>query len=151
MAISPGLVYDIREADYVRFLCGQGYNGTRLQLITGDKTNCGAAGKSMSVYDLNYPAFVAYGVKGIKNITVNTVFHRTVTNVGCPSSTYKAVVKAAPGMRIRVRPRTLSFTSVGEKHSFVVIVNATVLENDLSGSLVWDDGVHQVRSPVVAF
>ncbi|KAL8537994.1 hypothetical protein ACS0TY_000082 [Phlomoides rotata] len=39
------------------YVC-EGYNEERLQLITGDKTSCTEAGKNISVYDLNYPAFV---------------------------------------------------------------------------------------------
>ncbi|KAL8552044.1 hypothetical protein ACS0TY_000923 [Phlomoides rotata] len=107
----PGLVYDIGDVDYVRFLCGQGYNEERLQLIRT----------------------------------------QTVTNVGSPLSTYKVAVEAPAFLHIHVQPSELSFTSAGEKQSFVVTVNATIVATDLSGSLVWDDGVHKVRSPVIAF
>ncbi|XP_016651054.1 PREDICTED: subtilisin-like protease SBT4.3 [Prunus mume] len=36
-AVKPGLVFDASEADYVHFLCKQGYNTTTLKLITGQK------------------------------------------------------------------------------------------------------------------
>ncbi|KAK1384908.1 Cucumisin [Heracleum sosnowskyi] len=39
-AVSPGLVFDASEADYVNFLCKQGYNTTTLQLLTGDSSVC---------------------------------------------------------------------------------------------------------------
>ncbi|KAL7107730.1 hypothetical protein ACP275_06G073400 [Erythranthe tilingii] len=146
-AKSPGLVYDIAESDYVKFLCGQGYSSKSLQLVTGDKTTCTAANNT-TVYDLNYPSFsVSAAASGG---TVTRVFHRTVTNVGSPNSTYKAVVAAAVGLSIQVQPSTLSFKSVLEKQSFAVTVTATVSGAVLSGSLVWDDGTYQVRSPIVA-
>lgn len=34
-AVSPLLVFDALEADYVNFLCKQGYNTTILQLLSG--------------------------------------------------------------------------------------------------------------------
>ncbi|KAB1217162.1 Cucumisin [Morella rubra] len=42
----PGLVYDASEADYFDFLCKQGYNSTRLRLITGDNSSfCTTTGR----------------------------------------------------------------------------------------------------------
>ncbi|KAH6805649.1 Subtilisin-like serine endopeptidase family protein [Perilla frutescens var. frutescens] len=145
-AKSPGLVYDMKEADYVRFLCGQGYSTKNLQVITGDNSTCAAANNGTSVYDLNYPSF---SVSGVYGSSVSVVFHRTVTNVGSSSSTYTAVVLAPPRMSIQVQPSTLSFTFMGETQNFVVSVNATIESAVMSGYLVWDDGTYQVRSPVV--
>lgn len=87
-AKSPGLVYDMGEADYVRLLCGQGYSNKNLQLITGDKSRCTAANNG-SVYDFNYPSF---SVSGAVGSFLGAEFHRTVTNVGSPTSTYEVVV-----------------------------------------------------------
>ncbi|KAK4480228.1 hypothetical protein RD792_013290, partial [Penstemon davidsonii] len=145
-AKSPGLVYDISEADYVSFLCGQGYNNKNLQLVTGDNTTC-TASKNSTVYDLNYPSFA---LSGPASTVVNRLFHRIVTNVGSSSSTYKAIVVAPSGLSIQVQPSTLSFQSIGERQTFVVTVSALVSDAVLSGSLVWTDGVYQVRSPIVA-
>lgn len=145
-AKSPGLVYDMGEADYVAFLCGQGYSIKNLQLITGDNSTCDAT-NTRSVYDLNYPSF---SVSGVSGTSVGVTFHRTVTNVGSPSSTYEAAVAAPPGMSIQVQPSILSFTSLGEVQSFVLRVNATITVEVMSGSLVWHDGTYQVRSPIVA-
>lgn len=61
-----------------------------------------------------------------------------------------AIVKAPPGLRVQVKPKVLSFSSPGEKKSFVLKVRGKVEQLVVSGSLVWDDGVHQVRSPIVA-
>ncbi|KAL1544723.1 cucumisin-like [Salvia divinorum] len=142
-AKSPGLVYDIGEADYVKLLCGQGYSNKNLQLVTGDNSTCTAANNG-TAYDLNYPSFSLSG-------TASAVFHRTVTNVGSATSTYKAVVTAPSGLSVGVQPSTMTFKSVGEKLSFVVTVTAAVTSDMVSGSLVWDDGTYQVRSPIVAY
>ncbi|KAG8380759.1 hypothetical protein BUALT_Bualt06G0049400 [Buddleja alternifolia] len=145
-AKSPGLVYDMGEADYVNFLCGQGYSNKNLQLVTGDNSTCTSANNS-TVYDLNYPSFTASGTVGS---SISRVFHRTVTNVGSPTSTYKAVVAAPSGLAIQVQPGVLSFTSLREELTFAVTVTATINGAVQSGSLIWDDGVYQVRSPIVA-
>ncbi|GMI80787.1 hypothetical protein like AT3G46840 [Hibiscus trionum] len=39
-ATDPGLVYDVGEIDYVKFLCGQGYTVKNIQLISGDSSSC---------------------------------------------------------------------------------------------------------------
>ncbi|KAJ0100791.1 hypothetical protein Patl1_06472 [Pistacia atlantica] len=148
-AADPGLIYDAGVLDYVKLLCGQGYNATLLRILTGDNTSCSAANTG-AVWDLNYPSF-AVSTNSTQSIT--RVFHRNVTNVGSPVSTYKAAVVTQPGLGIQVQPSVLSFKYVGETKSFVVTVTAEVSKslNRSSGSLVWDDGVHQVRSPVVAY
>ncbi|XVF83793.1 hypothetical protein PTKIN_Ptkin16aG0520900 [Pterospermum kingtungense] len=145
-AAQPGLMYDAGEIDYVKFLRGQGYSPKQLQLITG-YNNCSEETNG-TVWDLNYPSFALSTTPG-KSIT--RVFHRTVTNVGSAVSTYKAVVKVPEGLIIQVQPSVLSFNSLGQEQSFVVTVAADVGNSMLSGSLTWDDGVYQVRSPIVAY
>jgi hypothetical protein len=39
---------------------------------------------------------------------------------------------------------------LGKSNPFVVTVKAKLGETAISGALIWDDGEHQVRSPVVA-
>ena len=147
VAAQPGLIYDAGEIDYVKFLCGQGYTPKYIQLITGNNNSCSEE-TSGTVWDLNYPSFALSATPG-KSIT--RVFHRTVTNVGSAVSTYSAVVKSSPGIIIQVQPSVLSFKSLGQKQSFVVTVAAEVSNSMISGSLTWDDGLHQVRSPIVAY
>lgn len=147
-AASPGLVYDMGESDYVSFLCGQGYTTKNLRLVTGDNSTCSSSNNS-TVWDLNYPSFA---LSGPKSTVFTRIFHRTVTNVGSPISTYNAII-ATPNpslLNIQVSPSVLSFRSLGQKISFIVTVRAQVQQVFISGSLIWDDGVHQVRSPVVA-
>ncbi|KAJ9160209.1 hypothetical protein P3X46_025630 [Hevea brasiliensis] len=146
-AIDPGLVYDAEEIDYVKFLCGQGYNATQLQLVTGDNSTCSEETNG-TVWDLNYPSFALSTLSGQ---SVTRIFHRTVTNVGSSSSTYKAIVNPTEGLNIQVQPNVISFQSLGEKQSFVVTVEAALNTTAISGSLTWDNGVHQVRSPIKAY
>ncbi|KAH0686002.1 hypothetical protein KY285_016543 [Solanum tuberosum] len=91
-AAHPGLVYDMGENDYVKFLCGQGYSTKNLRIITGDKTSsCSTSQIDATVWDLNYPSFT---ISSSKNLKITRVFHRTVTNVGTPVSTYRATIVA---------------------------------------------------------
>ena len=147
-AVNPGLVYEAGEIDYVRFLCGQGYSSRTLQLLTGDNSSC-----SESTYgtakDLNYPSFALQATPSKSNVSGS--FNRTVTNVGSSTSTYKAIVTAPQGLKIQVNPSALSFTSLGQKQTFVLTIDGTLEESVVSASLVWDDGEFQVRSPIIVF
>ncbi|XP_061995931.1 cucumisin-like [Rosa rugosa] len=145
----PGLVYDLDEQDYLYFLCSQGYSGKLLEIITGDKSRCSSKSNNETANDLNYPSF-ALSIKDPEFI--NGVFHRTVTNVGSSNSTYRAKVVAPSGLEINVNPNVLSFTSLGQKKSFVVIVKGLIEKSNIvSASLVWDNGDFQVRSPIVVY
>ncbi|XP_028797591.1 cucumisin-like isoform X1 [Neltuma alba] len=145
-AVNPGLVYDASEVDFVRFLCGQGYSIKTLQLVTGDNSSCSVSAKAS---DLNYPSFAL--PTPASNVTVSGSFKRTVTYVGSEKSTYKATVSGPPGLKIQVNPSVLSFTSSGEKQSFVVSVEGSLEASIVSASLLWSDGKIQVRSPIVVF
>ncbi|KAF5747449.1 cucumisin-like [Tripterygium wilfordii] len=146
-AVDPDLVYDAGEVDYIKFLCGQGYNTINLRTITGDSSRCNLATRP-TVWDLNYPSFT---VSTSLRQFVTRVFHRTITNVGSKMSTYKVIINAPKGLSIQVSPSVLTFKSLGEKQSFIVTVGANLSTSMISGSLIWDDGVHQVRSPIVAY
>ncbi|KAI3793299.1 hypothetical protein L1987_35915 [Smallanthus sonchifolius] len=146
-AVDPGLVYDAGEQDFVAFLCGQGYKGTILRIVTGDSSACSAT-TNATVWDLNYPSFaLSANIRG----GISRSFSRTVTNVGAADSSYLAKVVAPSGLAVQVSPSSLAFKAVGEKQSFVVTVYAAIGFDALSGSLVWSDGVHKVTSPIVAF
>lgn len=143
-AVHPGLVYDAGEKDYVAMLCNSGYDNKTLRMVTGDKSGCPT--KKGSVLDLNYPS-MAVTVNG--DVEFSATFKRTVTNVGSPKSTYQATVQSLPALQVSVNPSVLSFRATGEKKSFVVTVKGKGSVNVSSASLVWKDGVHQVRSPIV--
>ncbi|CAN1257235.1 unnamed protein product [Linum perenne] len=145
----PGLIYDAREHDYIELLCGQGYNDTEMKLITGEHVGCSEVDKSKSsVWNLNYPSFTISGKPGT---VVKRVFHRTVTNVGNAHSKYKAKIKSSDELKIKVQPKVLHFKSVGKKLSFRVTVKVKLKQSGMiSGTLIWSDESHEVRSPIVA-
>ncbi|XP_065872051.1 cucumisin-like isoform X1 [Euphorbia lathyris] len=146
-AVDPGLVYDAKPIDYVKFLCGQGYNTSVLQIVTGDNSSCSKA-INATVWDLNYPSF-ALSTSSSKHIT--RVFNRVVTNVGSPTSTYKAIISSPQGLKVQVNPTVLSFSSINQELSFALTVEGTIDSSIVSASLVWDDGVHKVRSPITVY
>ncbi|CAN6203286.1 unnamed protein product [Urochloa humidicola] len=161
MARDPGLVYDASESDYVAMLCTQGYNATQLALITGSSnaTACAAANGSTSAGDLNYPTMAALVDPG-KNFTVS--FPRTVTDVGDgddAGAAYDVKVlfdprDTADRLVVAVAPSRLEFNAAnGKKASFTVTVSGVVAEAGqvASAAVVWSDGEHEVRSPVVVY
>ncbi|KAJ7960573.1 Subtilisin-like protease [Quillaja saponaria] len=147
-AIHPGLVYNASKEDYIQLLCNFGYNTTTVRSISGDNSTCPIAPKKSSLKDHNYPALAAE-VLPLQPFKIK--FNRTVTNVGRANSTYKVKVLANSKLNIRVAPEVLSFKSLKEKQSFVVtVVGGKIKDNTvLSSSLVWSDGNHSVRSPIV--
>ncbi|WVY90485.1 hypothetical protein V8G54_035999 [Vigna mungo] len=146
-AANPGLVYDISEADYVKFLCGEGYTDKELRVLTEDHSSCKGQASKKAVYELNLPSFALF----VNGSDFSSAYRRTVTNVGYKTSTYKARVIAPSLLNIQVKPRTLSFTSIGQKKSFYLIIEGRINVEILSASLIWDDGNHQVRSPIVVY
>jgi hypothetical protein len=146
-AINPGLVYDAGPIDYMKFLCGQGYNSSVLRMITGDNSSCSDAING-TVWDLNHPSFA---LSTSSSEVISRVFNRVVTNVGSPTSIYKSNVTAPPGLKIQVNPTILSFSSLGQNLSFALTIEGTVASSIASASLAWDDGVYQVRSPIAVY
>ncbi|RDY10975.1 hypothetical protein CR513_04422, partial [Mucuna pruriens] len=147
-AINPGLVYDAGEIDYVKFLCGQGYDTQYLQRITGDSSSCTQANNG-TVWDLNLPSFA---LSTTRSSYTNVTFSRTVTNVGSVTSSYKATITTqSSSLNIQVVPNVLFFSSLGQKKSFTLKIEGTINADIVSSSLVWDDGTFQVRSPIVVY
>ncbi|KAF7831007.1 cucumisin-like [Senna tora] len=145
-ALNPGLVYNLSVSDYVRFLCGQGYDNTKLRLITRDNSDCDQIQHEFA-WNLNLPSFV---LPRNNNQNFHRVYQRSVTNVGRATSTYRPITTGtSSGFRVQVTPTVLSFSSIGETRSFTVTVSGTTSRRVTSASLVWDDGTHQVRSPIV--
>ncbi|QCE01275.1 Peptidase S8 [Vigna unguiculata] len=141
-AVNPGLVYDAGENDYISFLCGQGYNSSSLQKVTGDKSTCTSANKG-SVLDLNLPSFTLSTPRSSHN---NVTFGRTVTNVGSATSTYKATISAHPSsLNVEVVPNVLTFSSLGQKLSFTLRIEGSINADFVSFSLIWDDGTFKIK------
>ncbi|KAF3433597.1 hypothetical protein FNV43_RR24699 [Rhamnella rubrinervis] len=144
----PGLIYDIDELDYVKFLCGEGYTTKLLQIVTGNNSiSCSEVNINGTVNELNYPSFT---ISTSLSESFSYVFHRTVTNVGSPTSTYKANLVAPLGINITVEPSVLTFTSLNQKQSFMLKIQGKTDKVVVSASLLWDDGANfLVRSPIV--
>nr|KYP76253.1 Subtilisin-like protease [Cajanus cajan] len=141
LAMDPGLVYDLNTSDYLNFL---GYNLTQIKMFSRDPHICP---KSYNIYDLNYPSITVPGPG--KHSTEVT---HTVTNVGSPG-TYEVHVKAPSGVSVLVEPRSLTFSELGEKKRFKVILKGIEVSKHASGyvfgELLWSDGKHKVKSPLV--
>ncbi|KAI3447480.1 hypothetical protein Pfo_004145 [Paulownia fortunei] len=150
-ALHPGLVYDIDTISYISFLCKQGYKSKDIALLTGSKIyNCSNVPQAKGADGLNYPS-IHLQVKNNES-AISAVFYRTVTNVGVGKSAYKAKVKSPKGLSIEVTPNILTFDRPNQKKSFKVILKGKLLQKKswyLSGSLVWSDSKHNVRSPVL--
>lgn len=130
-ALDPGLVYDIGEADYRKYLCGAGVT-----------TQC--AGGQIPGYDLNLPSIAVGNVLG--SVTIN----RSVTNVSASTSSFTSQI-SVPGYDAVVTPATLAIEP-GQTRSFTVtLTRNSAPENAWQyGTLTWTGGGHTVRSPVVA-
>ncbi|TYI67661.1 hypothetical protein E1A91_D08G033900v1 [Gossypium mustelinum] len=143
-AMDPGLVYDITVNDYFNFLCARGYNQSLLSLFSDKPYACP---KSYGVMDLNYPSISVSQLNG--SMTVS----RTVKNVGSARSTYKARVRSPAGVTVSVKPSTLKFEKIGEEKKFEVKFELNKSnaksEDYVFGELLWSDGSHHVRSPIV--
>ncbi|CAL5195213.1 unnamed protein product [Lathyrus oleraceus] len=148
LAVNPGLIYNITKDDYVQMLCNYGYDDEKIKQISGENSRCRGTSNPSLVKDLNYPALV---INVVPQKQFNIKFPRTVTNVGSPTATYKAIVTPIPNVKITVAPSLLSFKSLNEKQSFVVTVVGSVgsSQTEFSSSLVWSDGTHNVKSPII--
>lgn len=152
-AAHPGLVYDIGMKSYIRLLCTEGHNDTMIGLLMGGKTKfrCSTLKLAHGTDGINYPSMHIQ----LKNTDkVSGVFFRTVTNVGHGKSVYKATVTPPEGLSVKVVPSTLTFDRTGQKRSFKVRVEGIskgCQTEILSGSIVWSDSVHVVRSPILVY
>ncbi|CAF1698432.1 unnamed protein product [Brassica oleracea] len=151
-ALDPGLVYELGKEDHIAFLCSLNYTSDTLKIISGETVSCSKENKPLQK-NLNYPSMSARLSGSDNSFTVS--FNRTVTNVGTPSSTYTSKVVAGHGSKltIMVTPSVLSFKTVNEKQSFKVTVTGSDLSSKLpsSANLIWSDGRHNVRSPIVVY
>nr|XP_028944350.1 subtilisin-like protease SBT4.4 [Malus domestica] len=148
-AINPGLVYETSEDDHIKLLCTV-YDEGKVRLITGENITCPKDPAKWSPRDHNYPLMGAK-VDPMKPFTVQ--FHRTVKNVGLANSTYRAKIFSNSKLDIKVVPEVLSFKSLNEQMDFDVTVGGSDLQDrsQVSGSLVWSDGTHSVRSPILVY
>jgi hypothetical protein len=137
-AVDPGLVYDAGILDYLAFLCGS-------SSAVGPNTCAALAslGYPFDPSDLNLPSIGIHSLAGIQTVT------REVTNVGSEAATYTASW-TLPGIDVTVTPGSLTLPAGGSAAFEVTFTRtAAPLGEYVFGELVWSDGVHSVRSPIV--
>ncbi|KAL2921702.1 Subtilisin-like protease SBT5.4 [Bienertia sinuspersici] len=144
LAMDPGLVYDMNQNDYLFFLCAlPGFNATILKTFAKQHTY--QCPKSSSLLNFNYPSITISEFTGAATAT------RRLKNVGEPS-TYTARVETPTGISVVVEPKTLIFSQKDQEIPFQLVFSADVSHlpsHYTFGSLVWSDGRHSVRSPIV--
>ncbi|KAI3951470.1 hypothetical protein MKW92_016605 [Papaver armeniacum] len=144
-----GLVYHTSTKDYIGMLCNVGLDAKKIRLITN--RSCPSKIRPGNARDLNYPSL---GAHIVAHKPFKLTFRRTMTNVGNPHSTYHAAIRAdSDRINVTVNPNVLSFKSLTQRNSFVVTVvgDAFDYSETASGSLLWSDGNHTVRSPLVVY
>jgi hypothetical protein len=135
-----GLVYNMAAADC---LCALGYNASAMETFNEAPYRCPAA--RVSLHDLNYPSITELGLPGGGLPRVR----RRVKNVGGPGTYTAAVVQEPEGVQVVVTPTTLVFKAAGEEEFVVSFVVRKHAADYAFGTIVWSDGVHRVRSPLV--
>ncbi|KAL8497372.1 hypothetical protein ACS0TY_020891 [Phlomoides rotata] len=146
-ALDPGLVYDIGAQEYFEFLCAQGLTSSEL-VVFSRFANRSCRHALANSGDFNYPAISAVLPENTNTTTLS--LYRTVTNVGAPVSSYRAVVSPFKGVDVKVEPQRLEFTSKLKKITYKVTFIAKTRETiPQFGSIIWKNGLHKVRSPVV--
>ncbi|CAL5329018.1 unnamed protein product [Camellia sinensis] len=142
-AINPGLIYDMKVTDYVKFLCSMGYNDTAISSIIRDSSPCQRTPNFL--LNLNLPSISIPELK--HTVTVS----RTVTNVGPILSFYVARIEAPPGIYVTVEPSILffNFTTKMLKFKVTFCSQLRVQGRYTFGNLYWEDGLHVVRIPLI--
>ncbi|XP_010942535.1 subtilisin-like protease SBT5.3 [Elaeis guineensis] len=142
-AMDPGLVYDLTTNDYLNFLCSLGYNSTQIAKFSNDSFLCPS--KPPRLEDLNYPSITIPYLFG--SITVT----RTLKNVGSPG-TYIIRIREPRGISVSVNPTSLTYDKIGEEKKFEVTLKVKKGHASMDyvfGGLIWSDGKHYVRTPLV--
>lgn len=155
-AMDPGLVYDMKTRDYITFLCNIGYTENQVRSLVSDKsadtsTFCSPSsiGGRVSNANLNYPSIT------VLNLQRTTTITRTVRNVGVRNkiAVYFVRVVNPNGVDVVVWPKVLIFSPFKQEYTYYV----TLMPNKISqgrydfGEIMWSDGFHYVRSPLVVF
>ncbi|GFQ05299.1 co(2)-response secreted protease, partial [Phtheirospermum japonicum] len=145
--ICPGLVYETKNSDYIRFLCNMGYNASMIKSIAStvpDNFACPSNSSPDLISNMNYPSIAVSGLK----VNGRRAVKRTVTNVGDEYSTYIATVEAPPSLQVQVVPNKLLFSKKVKKRSFQVTFKLIKTSNEsLFGSFTWSNGKYKVQSP----
>lgn len=147
-AMDPGLVYDMKADDYILFLCNNGYTKDQIKRIIslppGTPVICPKESKTNT--NLNYPSITVSSLES----TVTII--RRVRNVGAKKTAiYFATILSPHGVEITVWPRILFFSYFTDEISYYVTLKPQKVSQGRYdyGEIVWSDGFHTVRSPLV--
>ncbi|KAF5471363.1 hypothetical protein F2P56_011805 [Juglans regia] len=147
-ALDPGLVYEMKTSDYILFLCNIGYTQENIHKMVlpcpGVDTSCPKVPKSNT--NINYPSIT------VSNLKSTMTIKRTVRNVGHKKNTiYFASIVKPDGVEVFIWPRALIFSWFNEENSYYVTLKPLKKSQGRYdfGEIVWLDGFHKVRSPLV--
>ncbi|CAI9096070.1 OLC1v1032139C1 [Oldenlandia corymbosa var. corymbosa] len=153
--LQPGLIYETEAADYILFLCNQGYNVSRIRLISSKLPANFSCPSNSSTEDysanMNYPSITVTNFNSLKEKTVK----RTVTNVGDDEeAAYVASVEMGStnnDVIARVNPTKLVFTKNQKKlgYEMTFIHNSSAIVNGYAfGSVTWRNGKILEKHPL---
>lgn len=130
--------------DHIQFLCSMGYNNSAISHMTRQNPT-GCAHHRVSEEQLNLPSIL------IPELTSRASIWRTVTNVSGVNSVYYAKVESPADVIVELFPSVLKFNSTVRKQKFQVVFRSRLkVQGRYSfGSLVWEDGKHVVRVPLI--
>ncbi|KAL3514801.1 hypothetical protein ACH5RR_027518 [Cinchona calisaya] len=147
----PGLVYETEIAEYLQFLCNDGYDISKIKLISPnlpDHFSCPRKSDADVISNMNYPsiAISKFNKNEIKKV------RRTVTNVGEDETLYTVIVNTPTKLQVQVIPNKLQFTKKNDKLSYEVTFRRTTssLNGVVFGSITWTNGKYKIRSPFSA-
>ncbi|MDP9494777.1 MAG: S8 family serine peptidase, partial [Actinomycetota bacterium] len=136
---NPGLVYDAGLFEYAGFTCG-----AEAEIFSpGTCDFLAGLGVPLETYNLNYPSIGVSEVPGTKTVI------RTVTNVSNETATYRADVDEPRGFDVEVNPNRIRLAP-GESVAFQVtfVSDGAPIGEWRFGSLTWESGRNDVRSPI---
>ncbi|BFG33367.1 hypothetical protein CerSpe_196410 [Prunus speciosa] len=147
-AMDPGLVYDMKTSDYIMFLCNIGYTGDQISQIvlcpSGIDTSCPQVPQSH--VNLNYPSIT------FSNLQSTVTIKRSVRNVGKNKNViYFCTISEPDGVEVVIWPRVLIFSWFKVESTYYVTLKPKKESQGRYdfGEIVWSDGLHKVRSPLV--
>ncbi|KAK1306091.1 Subtilisin-like protease [Acorus calamus] len=143
-ALDPGLVFDARFEDYVRFLCaGVGVDGNSVRRAVGIGCEDGEEGWSS---DLNAPSVTVSNLVGSRRVM------RRLTNVGGERETYNVTVREPSGVSVRVAPQVFAVEKGGAEHVRISLTATRAINEFAFGEVMFEgDRGHVVSVPLAIY
>ncbi|KAM0949317.1 putative cucumisin [Dioscorea sansibarensis] len=149
-ANDPGLIYDIKPKEYIKYICGMNFTDKQVTKIAGEEVRCSKTG-TISVEQLNYPSISISlslytsklifgrawlpkrapphthvsggGLSTFVNKRTSKLITRTLTNVGDADEVYSVHVEEPKGICVIVYPSQLRFSKVNEEKKISIFVS----------------------------